>query len=300
MRLLLPCPWLLLGCAADPPCSVAPGALEIRQLDLRGPSLGEAAVVTLPGGGQLLIDVGNDAHDGDLRDALSGPVAWLLLTHRHEDHAGGLDDLEDELSQATPIDSLGRWDLGDGVTLDLFLHDCTLRLEDEDVDLCAEVPGMAEDENAMSSAGVLRYGDFSYLFAGDLTGGGKDTPDAESAVARYAPDLGRIDLLHLGHHGIRSASNQAWVDWLLPDDGRDKNALVGANGSYLSAPAQEVLDRVAPRLGAGSIWVTREGSMAGDHEAARTLDQDVVVSVADGGGAYAICGEDFEAIPAEP
>jgi beta-lactamase superfamily II metal-dependent hydrolase len=290
----------LMASACEAPCPAAEAALEIRQLDLRGPSLGEATLVTLPSGEHLLIDLGNDSHDGAVRDALTGPVRWLLLTHEHEDHAGGLEDLEDVLADATPIDAPGPWDLGDGVELELFLHDCILQGPAGQVDLCAEVPGMAEDDNAMSSAGLLRYGAFVYLFAGDLTGGGKGTPDVESAVVSHAPQLGSIDLLHISHHGIRSATNQAWVDWLLPDDGRDKNAVVGSNGGYLSAPSQEVLDRVAPRLGSGAVWVSRDGSSAGDHGAKRSLNDDVVVSVAEGGGSYTICGERFASTPEAP
>lgn len=292
--MIRPIPILALA-ACHGPCPETPGALEIRQLDLRGPATGEAAVITLPGGDQLLVDVGNDSHADTVREHLAGAVAWLLVTHAHEDHAGGLDDLADLLAEATRIEGLGTWDLGDGVTLEVFLHDGTLRTPTGDVDLTAEVPGMAADENAMSTAAILRYGAFAYLFAGDLTGGGKDTPDVEGAVVAHGLAVGDVDLLHLNHHGIRSSTSQAWVDWLLPADGRTRNAVVGANGSYLAAPAGEVLDRVAPRLGGGTTWVTRDGSLAGDHEAKRTLDADVVVSVAEGGGDYTICGETFAA-----
>ncbi len=287
---------LLALTAYHEPCPAGSGALEIRQIDLQGPSLGEATLVTLPDGSQLLIDVGNDSHDNDIRDRLTGPVDWLLVTHQHEDHAGGLDDLDDQLTEATRIDDSGSWDLG-GATLEVFLHAGVLASSSGEVDLTAEVDGMAEDENAMSTAGVLRYGDFTYLFAGDLSGGGKDTPDVESAVAGHGPDVGDIDLLHVGHHGIRSATNQAWVDWLLPDDGRDRNAVVGANGSYLAAPSQDVLDRLAPRLSDGRIWLTRGGSMAGEHERLTELWGDVVVTVDEGGAGYSICGERFEATP---
>ena len=284
---------LLALTACHTPCPPGDGPLELRQIDLGSTSIGESTLVTLPHGSTLLIDVGNDGHDDDIRERLAGPVDWLLVTHDHEDHAGGLDDLEDALADATRIDAPGSWDLG-GATLEIFLHDGWLRTVDGDVDLTAEVPGMAEDPNAMSSAGVLRYGDFAYLFAGDLTGGGKETPDVESAVAAYAPEVGRVDLLHVSHHGIRTATNDTWMDWLLPDDGQTRNAVVGANSAYLAAPAQEVLDRLAPRLGDGFVWLTRGGSLAGDHERLVELKDDVVVTVEEGGHAYAVCGEVFD------
>lgn len=290
--ILLP---LLAALACAPPCPEASGALVLRQLGLRGPVPGEATLVALPDGATLLIDVGNDSHDGWIRDRLDGPVDHLLLTHAHEDHAGGLDDLGDLLAEAEPIEGLGAFDLG-GATLELFLWDGWLRAGGEDVDLTAEVPGMAADGNAMSAAGVLRYGAFTYLFAGDLTGGGKGTPDVEGAVAAHAPDVGRVDLLHLSHHGIDSSTRDDWLDWLLPPDGASRNAVVGANSGYLAAPAQPVLDRVGSRLGDGAVWASRTGSLAGEHERLHVADGDVVVAVDDGGGAYRVCGERFESL----
>lgn len=303
MRTLLPCSALVLGCSSSVTCPEPTGALQLAQLHLGGPALNEAMVVTLPSGSHLLIDVGNDSRDAEVRDAQPGPTEWVLITHEHEDHAGGLDkqqaDWESAGEDPTFIDALGTWDLGDGVELELFLHACLLAPPGGEVDLCAEVPGMAEDENAMSSAGVLRYGDFAYLFAGDLTGGGKDTPDVEAAVVAHDPELGAADVLHLSHHGIQSSTHQAWVDHFLPEDGHARNAVVSSSGAYLAAPHEDVLARVGPRLQGGWTWVTEDGLLAGDHETKATLNSHVVISVAEGGASYSICGEDFDSIPAD-
>jgi beta-lactamase superfamily II metal-dependent hydrolase len=285
--------FLVLCAGCREPCPPATGTLEIRQLGLRGPVPGESTLVTFPNGETLLIDVGNDSHDGWIHDRLDGPVDWLLITHSDEDHAGGLDDLADGLAGADRIDALGAWEIG-GATLTVFLRDGVLDAGGE-IDLTAEVPGMSGDANAMSTAGVLRYGPFTYLFAGDMTGGGKGTPDVEGAVAGYSPEVGRVDLLHLSHHGIRSATSQAWVDWLLPDDGTTRNVVVGANSGYIAAPSQEVLDRVAPRLGSGFVWASRTGSRAGESAVLQVADGDVIVTVAEGGASYSVCGEEFEA-----
>ncbi len=290
----------LCGCGAPAPCPQSAGALELRQLWLGGPALNEAMVVTLPSGGHLLIDVGNDSRYPEVRDAQPGPTEWVLITHEHEDHMGGLERLVDhwEISGEDPtfIEGTGLWDLGDGVTLELVKHRCTVATDDGALDLCADHPEWAEHENAMSTVGVLRYGDFDYLFAGDLPGGGGGDPDVESALV----ELGVVrsaDVAHLSHHGKKTSTNQAWVDAVFPDDGLARNALVSASTAYLSAPHQDVLDRAGPRLAGGSVWVTDDGLTAGEHDTMRTLEADVVISVAEGGAAYSLCGEEFDSIP---
>lgn len=297
----LPLPLLLLllsACAAVAvePCESGEGSLSIEQIGLPGPSIGESTLITSPDGTKLLIDVGNDAHDGRVREAADGAVDLVLVTHSDQDHAGGLDDLEDVVGDAESIDADGRWDLGGGAELVVFLVDGVLEVDGDTVDLRDEVEGLDGSDNARSSAGLVRLGDFVYVFAGDLTGGGKGTPDVESAVAARGDRLltaGDADLVYLSHHGINSSSHAAWVDWLLPDDGWDRVALVGASRAYLSAPDDAVVARVAPRLGAGRVHVNEAGRLADPHPSLVEHDGSVHVIVADDGSSYQVCGEGF-------
>ena len=290
---------VLVGCVdvAMEPCDAAEGELLIQQIGLTGPTIGESALVTSPDGTKLLIDVGNGAHEETVRGATGGEVDLLLVTHPDQDHAGGLDGLEDVVGAAESVREPGSWDLGGGAELVVFLVDGVLEVDGEPVDLRDEVPGIDGSDNARSCAGYVRWGDFVYLFAGDLTGGGKGTPDVESAVAARGGQLlssGDADLVHLSHHGIGSSTNPSWVDWLLPDDGQDRSAVVGANRGYLAAPHDSVVERVAPRLGSGRVHATEVGQLSDPHPSLVEHGGAVHVAVFEDGANYQVCGEAFE------
>jgi hypothetical protein len=155
--------------------------------------------------------------------------------------------------------------------------------------------GATGPENARSVGGMVRWGDFAYTWNGDTTG---DSPAIEAFIADrrdailVAPDgppllaEGAADVVHLNHHGLPSATSQDWVDWLLPGDAASRNAAVGNAAMYLQSPAQEVLDRIGPRVQQGWIWSTTLGLMPGSHPRLRNVEGSIVVRVDTGGVSY--------------
>lgn len=100
----------------EPTATLRPvaGELTIIQLDLPSgfaAAIGESALVVGPDGTTVLIDVGNNSHDDDVRAAILAlntqdlvpsrgfaardPLAvdWIVLTHFHGDHIGAMADL---------------------------------------------------------------------------------------------------------------------------------------------------------------------------------------------------------------
>jgi hypothetical protein len=154
-------------------------------------------------------------------------------------------------------------------------------------------------ENSRSIAAVLRWGNFSYVFAGDMTGeGASDNPKVEQGVAAAGPGIlyepggapivpaGSVDVMHVSHHGYASSTWQEWVDWLLPNDGQSRNAVIGCNKGYLLAPTPKVLQRTGARVGNGFIWVTESGMGGSTHPRLSNANGSVVVRVSEQGSKY--------------
>jgi len=323
----------------------AVGTLSITQLRLGGWSTGEAVLIVGPAGDKVLIDLGNDSHDDDVVEALEAAggrsVEHVLLTHFHEDHVGGFDNLfeDDRVTIKGDVVYRGPYDLDESDANPASWEEvCELTADRTVVALCSgdqpapcdieqgggpwpastcgdwesdlgggatlrvvAVNGWAggrqmtlpdDDENSRSLVAHLSFGDFDAVFGGDLTGGGKDTPDVESHVVDHAdlPAEG-VDVLQLNHHGIDSSNHTPWLDALLPDDGHDRQVLVGANSLYLSAPDQDVLDRIGTRVGGGAVWAPETGSLAGNHPRLCVGDGPITVTVTDG-ARYTVSADD--------
>ena len=106
-----------------------PGEVFYMQVGLEGVSLGEAAVIVGPRGELVLVDVGNDSHDDDVRRAVASltfnmaknpgfpklandRVDHVILTHYHSDHADGIADMFKHTSVAGKVIHRGFYDVG--------------------------------------------------------------------------------------------------------------------------------------------------------------------------------------------
>lgn len=337
------------------PLTPEPGELFYVQLGLGGVSPGESALVVGPDGSILAIDVGNNAHDDDVVDALDAvttemrasgfmnvhdrELAAIILTHHHADHVDGLEDLLGRVQvkrsivhrglldvtgaansasiemlcrvlQAHPSTDMplcegngrapcdaSRWSgtypstgcmglmrgnllasTGGGASyvpmgearLTFLAADATVgeaRYEEANGTLRAtDING----ENARSVVGMLELGSFRLVFAGDLTGGGSDTDPVEQFIAQRLPpallDRG-VDVLHASHHGRNTSSSNAWLEALLPGDGRPRNVVMGISTAHLRSPHAEVLDALlGGRLGDGNVFSTRVAAGGATHD----------------------------------
>ncbi len=98
------------------------------------------------------------------------------------------------------------------------------------------------DENGTSMVLRICYGKFTYLTTGDLPGGGGNPPfDTVDLESLLTPQVGPVDVLHLGHHGSHTSSNQKFLETLTP-----KAAIISVgDGNTYHHPHPSVLQRLA-------------------------------------------------------
>jgi len=260
------------------------GKLRIFAVDVEG---GQATLFVTPAGQSLLVDAGwpgNEGRDADriaavAKEAGLKKIDYVLLTHYHTDHAGGVAQLIEKVPIGAFIDhgpnreeegptakiyaayekaiaaaKLKRITARPGDVLPIVGMKATVissdgRLIDkplpgagEENTFCAESETRPSDttENSRSTGIHIVFGKLKLIDLGDLTW------DKEMELMCPKNKLGRVDVLIVSHHGMNLSSSPAYVKALAPrvavmDNGAKKGGSAAALETISSSPGLETL-----------------------------------------------------------
>jgi competence protein ComEC len=241
-------------CFAVSPCvsAASPKAkpLQIYFIDVEG---GQSTLIVSPSGQSILIDAGWPGYEGRDADRIVGAahqagiqqLDYVVVTHYHRDHVGGIPQLVDGIKVGTFIDHGPNLEDSQVTRTDYAAYEKAiaghahvvvkpgwgLPLKDIQVRVlasagdhittplpgsgqanpyCAREPAAPEDstENARSLGFLVTYGRFRFLDLGDLT----KAKELELACPNNL--LGTVDLFLVTHHGADLSNPKALV-WAL-------------------------------------------------------------------------------------
>jgi competence protein ComEC len=227
-------------------------ALEIYFVDVEG---GQATLIVSPSGQSLLIDTGWRGFDGRDADRIAQAakaakvkqIDYLLITHYHRDHVGGVPALADRMKILNFMDhgpntedaKATREDYSDyvktlqrgehvvlkpgdkvpikGLTVNVLTANgehiqTPLEGAGQPNSFCAASPQREPDpsENGRSLAVLITFEKFRFLDPGDLTW------NRELELMCPNNPIGNVDVLLVAHHGEGSSSPPALVDAVHP------------------------------------------------------------------------------------
>jgi competence protein ComEC len=234
------------------PLFAAGKTLDIYFLDVEG---GQATLFVAPSGQSLLVDTGWPGFEG--RDAkriaatakLAGlnAIDYVLITHFHADHVGGVPNLVSAIPVKTFIDHgtsvetsaaakklVGDYDTARAKARHLVAKP-GFHIPIQGIDfeiltaagnqISSPVPGAGQpnpfcanvkmkdpdpSENAQSIGSLITYGKFRAIDLGDLTW------NKEYALACPVNLVGTVDLYLTTHHGLNQSNSPALVNALHP------------------------------------------------------------------------------------
>ena len=292
----------------------APGQLQIYSIDVEG---GQATLIVSPSGQSMLVDTGWPDFNG--RDAdrivaaarLAGvqQIDYLVITHYHQYHVGGVPQLVDRMKIANFVDHGPNLEDADQTRTGYANYEAALaksgarhivvkpgdRLPVSGLDVqvltaarehirhplqgatqpspsCSSEPAPADDptENSASVGVVVRYGKFRFLDLGDLT--------KKKELELVCPDnrVGKVDVFLVSHHGMNLSNSNALVRAVHP------RVAIMNNGAHKGG-SPEAWQTVHDSPGLEDLWQLH---YAVDSDKAHNSRENLIANVNDAEGNY--------------
>ena len=195
------------------------GELRVSFIDV---GQGDSEFIELPNGETLLIDAGTNETGADVVNYIESlgysSIDYVVGTHPHEDHIGGLDDVirtfdvESVYMPKVTADTKTFEDVLDavdekGLTINTAKAGVTL-VDGDRLSVKMLAPVLDEYDNTNDYSAVIKvvYGDTSFLFTGDAE---------EYAESLITGDVS-ADVLKVGHHGSSTSTGEAFLERVSP------------------------------------------------------------------------------------
>lgn len=234
---------------------------------------GDSTLVTLPDGKVMLVDAGEASASQNVLDALDeadvDDIDYLVATHPHADHIGGMEAVLDayEVGEVWMPDAPDTTETYEGFLDAVDAEGCPVEeavageeIVGEDagytVDVLAPSDDVdSEDMNDYSAIVKVTYGDTALLFTGDA-----------SAQEIVDANPGHVDVLKAAHHGSETGTNAEVMTETTPEF----VVMSYAEGNSYGHPDQSTLDAVSA-AGAtaystaanGNVTATSDGEQVG-------------------------------------
>lgn len=253
--------FFLIACTSSPqqPAKVAasPEKTKILEIHVINVGQGDSFLIISPSGKKVLIDAGNTGRGAGfvlpyLQSHNISSIDYIIASHFHSDHIGGLDEVVNGLGGSTQIlsaafDRGGTYNSGAyreyitsvGDKRKIISPGQIIDLGDNIIMKCiasdGDIPSgriySGTDENALSIVLLLKYRTF------DMYLGGDSNSAIEPSLVPYAGD---VDVYKVSHHCSATSSTQELLDCLKPE----VSVIAVGNGNTYGHPNSETLSRL--------------------------------------------------------
>lgn len=241
--------------------------IDESKLELFFFDVGQAdSTLVMNNGKTMLIDAGNDENGEQIVENIKAlgitKLDYLVVTHMHSDHMGGMDKviksleigtmyMPETVQTTTQVQEMLEAMLEKGVKYESPNIGDTFKLGNANGKIVYSDDSQTENLNNSSIVIELSFEEQRILFMGD----------AEKDVEKTLK-LDKINILKVGHHGSSTSSSEAFIKQIKPDIAIIQ---VGKDNSY-HHPHNSIIKRLK-NYGAtvyrtdelGTIWISCDG-----------------------------------------